>query len=88
MKKRQKFLFVKFCLEYPLSLESEIRPIKYKNMSSLYYKPKLKNLLSVLRYRLPRFRDKGHNQRVAAFCHKLIDKLILICGPFRSKNKT
>ena len=32
--KGQQFLFVKFYLEYPLSLESEIRPIKRQNMSS------------------------------------------------------
>ena len=31
--KGQKF---QFYLEYPLSLESEIRPIKCQNMSSLY----------------------------------------------------
>ena len=34
--KGQKLLFVWFYLEYPLSLESEIRSIKCQNMSSLY----------------------------------------------------
>ena len=33
--KMQKFLFVYFYLEYPLSLESEIWPIKSANLSSL-----------------------------------------------------
>ena len=45
-----------------------------KYVLSLLVKPKLKNLLSVLRYRLPRFRGKGQNQRVATFGrHKLIE---------------
>ena len=35
VEKRQKFLSVYFYLEYPLSMQSEIRPIKYQNMSSL-----------------------------------------------------
>ena len=58
-------------------------------------KPKLKNCLFVLRYRLPRFGGKGQNQRVATFWrHKSIEidrlnyKLVSICGPFRSKNNT
>ena len=34
--KGQKFQFIKFYLKHPLSLESEIRPIKCQNMSSLY----------------------------------------------------
>ena len=79
-------------LEYPLSLESEVRPIKY--VLSLLVKHKLKNLLSLLRYRLPRFRGKGQNQPVATFWrHKSIKidrlnyKLVSISGPFRSKNK-
>ena len=38
-----------------------------KYVLSLLVKPKLKNLLSVLRYRLPRFRSKRQNQRVATF---------------------
>ena len=66
-----------------------------KYVLSLLVKPKLKNLLSVLRYRLPQLRGKGQNQRVATFWrHKSIEiyrlnyKLVLICGPFRSKNKT
>ena len=37
------------------------------NVHSLLVKPKLKNLLSVLHYKLPRFRGKGQNQRVATF---------------------
>ena len=45
---------------------------------------------------LPRFSGKGQNQRVATFWrHKSIEidrlnnyKLVSICGPFRSKNKT
>ena len=66
--KGQKFLFIEYYLEYPLSLESEIRPIKCQNnVLSLLVKPKLKNLLSVLRYRLPCFRGKGQSQRVATF---------------------
>ena len=36
-----------------------------KYVLSLLVKPKLKYLLSVLRYRLPRFRGKRQNQRVA-----------------------
>ena len=66
-----------------------------KYVLSLLVNPKLKNLLSVLRYRLPRFRGKGQNQRIATFWrHKSIEidrlnnKLVSICGPFRSKNKT
>ena len=34
--KGQKFLFVEFYPEYPLNLDSEIRPIKCPNMSILY----------------------------------------------------
>ena len=48
-----------------------------------------------MRYRLPRFRINGQNQRVTTFWrHKSIEivrlnyKLVSICGPFRSKNKT
>ena len=48
-----------------------------------------------MRYRLPSFRVEGQNQRVATFWrHKSIEidrlnyKLVSICGPFRSKNKT
>ena len=66
-----------------------------KYVLSLLVKPKLKNLLSGLRYRLPRFRGKGQNQRVATFWrHKSAEidrlnyKLVSICGPLRSKNKT
>ena len=45
-----------------------------KYVFSLLVKPELKTLLSVLRYRLPRFRDKGQNQRIATFLgHKSID---------------
>ena len=45
-----------------------------KYVLSLLVKPKLKNLLSVLRYRLPRFIGKRQNQRVATFWHhKLIE---------------
>ena len=52
----------------PLSLESEFLGYKMpKYVLSLLVKPKLKNLLSVLRYRVPRFRSKGQNQRVATF---------------------
>ena len=57
--------------------------------------PKLKNLLSVLRYRLPRFRGNRQNQRVTTFWrHKSIKidrlnyKFVSNCGPFRSNNKT
>ena len=66
-----------------------------KYVLSLLVKPKLKNLLSVLRYRLSRFRIRRQNQRVTTFWrHKSIEivrlnyKLVSICGPFRSKNKT
>ena len=66
-----------------------------KYVLSLLVKPKLKNLLSVLRYRLLCFRGKGQNQRAATFWrHKSIEidrlnyKLVSICGPFRGKNKT
>ena len=66
-----------------------------KYVLSLLVKRKLKNLLSVLRYRLPRFRGKRQNQRIATFWrHKAIEidrlnyKLVSICGPFRSKNKS
>ena len=66
-----------------------------KYVLSLLVKRKLKTLLSVLRYRLPRFRGKRQNQRVATFWrHKSIEfdrlnyKLVSICGPFKSKNKT
>ena len=38
-----------------------------KYVLSLLVKPKLKNIMSVLRYRLPRFRGKGQNQHVATF---------------------
>ena len=38
-----------------------------KYILSLLVKPKLKNILSVLHYRLPRFRGRGQNQRVAIF---------------------
>ena len=45
-----------------------------KYVFSLLVKPKLKNILSVLRYILPRFSGKGQNQRVATFRrHKLIE---------------
>ena len=45
-----------------------------KYVLSLLVKPKLKNLLSVLLYRLPRFRGKGQNQHVATFWrHKSIE---------------
>ena len=61
---------------------------------SLLVKPKLKIILSVLRYRLSRFRGEGQNQRVATFWrHKSIEidrlnyKLVSICGPFRSKKR-
>ena len=48
-----------------LHLESEIGPIKcQKYVLSLSVKPRLKTLLSVLRYRLPRFRCKGQNQKL------------------------
>ena len=64
-----------------------------KYVFSLLAKPKLKNPLSVLRYRLPRFRGKRQNQRVATFRrHKSIEidrlnyRLVSICGPFKSKN--
>ena len=40
--KGQIFLFVYFYLEYPLSLESEIRPIKCQNMSLFTSKPEIK----------------------------------------------
>ena len=66
-----------------------------KYVLSVLVKPKSKNLLSVLRYRLPRLRGKRHNQRVATFWrHKSIEidrlnyKLVSICSPIRSKNKT
>ena len=66
-----------------------------KYVLSLLVKPKLKTLLSVLRYRLSRFRGKWQNLRVATFLrHKSIEidrlnyQLVSICGPFRSKNKT
>ena len=59
---------------------------------SLLVKPKLKNLLSVLHYKLPSFRGKGQNQHVATFwCHKSIEinrlncKLFSICGPCRTR---
>ena len=65
-----------------------------KYVHFLLVKPKLKILLSVRRYRLPRFRGKGQNQHVPTFWrHKSIEidrlnyKLVSICGPFRSKNK-
>ena len=66
-----------------------------KYVLSLLVKLKLKNLLSVYRYRLPRFRGKRQNQRVSTFwCNKSIEidrlnyKLVSICSPFKSKNKT
>ena len=66
-----------------------------KYVLPLLVKPKLKDLLSVLHYRLPRFRGKGQNQCVATFWrHQSIEvdrlhyKLFSICGPFRSKNST
>ena len=34
---------------------------------SLLVKPKSKTILSVLRLRVPRFRGRGQNQRVATF---------------------
>ena len=54
---------------------------------SLLVKPKLKNLLSILRYRLPRFRGKGQNQRVVTFgCLAMLFELsamlfILVSSP-------
>ena len=55
--KMPKILSVLFYLEYPLSLESEIRPIKCQICPLVTSKTKIKkNLLSVLCYRLPRFR--------------------------------
>ena len=48
-----------------------------KYVLSLLVKPKLKSILSVLRYRLSYFRGKVQNQRVATFCrHKSIDETI------------
>ena len=38
-----------------------------KYVLSVPVKPKLQNLLSVLRYRLPRFRGTGQNLRVVTF---------------------
>ena len=65
--KRQKLLFDQFYLEYPLSQESEIRPINCKICPLLTSKTQIKNLWSVLRHRLPRFRGKGQSQSVATF---------------------
>ena len=66
-----------------------------KYVLSLLVKPKLKNILSVLRYRLFRFRGKEQNQRVASFLrHKSIEinrlnyKLVSICGPVYSEART
>ena len=47
MKKMQKILFVQFYLENPLGLESEIRPIKCLNISSLGQKNPNENILCV-----------------------------------------
>ena len=65
-----------------------------KYILSLLVKPKLKNLLFVLRYRLPRFRGKGQNQRVATFWrHKSIEidrfnyKLVSICGHSEARTR-
>ena len=65
-----------------------------KYILSLLVKPNLKDLLSVFRYRLPRFRIKGQNQRASTFWrHKSIEivrlnyKLVPICGPFREQEQ-
>ena len=56
-----------------------------KYVLSLLVKPKLKNHLSVLRYRLPRFRGKGQYQRHKSIkIDRLNNKLVSISGPFRS----
>ena len=61
-----------FCFGIRLARYAFFKMPKY--VLSLQVNPKLKHLLSVLRYRLPRFRGKGQNQRVATFLrHKSID---------------
>ena len=68
-----------------VSFKSAIRPIKCQNVLSLLVKPKLKNLLPVLRYRLPRLRGKGQNQHAATFWHHnsiKIDRLNYKLFPF------
>ena len=65
-----------------------------KYVLSLQVKAKLKSLLSVLRYGLPRFRIKGQNQRVTTIWRlksieivRLNYKHVSICGPSKARTR-